>query len=253
MRGGGDGREGEGQQRMRLTPFQVTVSNLGMQKGPFIKFIADALAEDEKTVAIYVRELLNAGLLTTGARGVNAPHMLPLDAARVVTALLATDRPSQAVEMVKRYGAMRAKADDASGYLAQLLADNPTLEQVMVRVIAFDPDETSDIPDIEVRRWDKSVVVTAAGSKAIFHDAKSAEDLKERRGKLVSCGMMPAGLLGLAADMWVDRFRGTDRSGLPLDLLHPWNSNLPEPDRRERYAYIKEFVRNRDVDWLKGA
>lgn len=239
--------------RIRLTHPLITVSRLGMQKGPFIKFIADALAEDEKTVAIYVRELLNAGLLTTGARGVNAPHMLPLDAGRVITALLATDKPSQAVEVVQRYGAMRAKADDASGYLAHLLADNPTFEQVMVRIIAFDPDEPSDTPDIEVRRWDKSVVVTAAGSKAIFRDAKSDDDLKERRGKLVSCGMMPAGLLRLAADMWADRFRGTDRSGLPLDLLHPWNDNLPEPDRSERYAHIKEFVRNRDVDWLKGA
>lgn len=238
---------------MRLTLPQNTVSRLDMQKGPFIKFIADALAEDEKTVAIYVRELLNAGLLTTGARGVNAPHMLPLDAARVILALLATDRPSQAVDAVKRYGAMRANADQASGDMAALLADNPTFEQVLVRILAYEPGEGPETPDIEVRRWDKSVAVTSGGSKVIFRDTLSTEDRRERRGKLVSCGMMPAGLLRLSVDMWADRFRGVDRSGLPLDPTHPWNENLPEPERRERYAHIKEFIRKRDADWRKGA
>lgn len=238
---------------MRLTPPQITVSRLGMQKGPFIKFIADALAEDEKTVAIYVRELLNAGLLTTGARGVNAPHMLPLDAARVILALLATDRPSQAVASVKRYGAMRAKADEASGYLAHLLADNPTLEQVMVRVIAVEPDEWHDTPDIEVRRWDKSVVVKIGEAKAIFRDTLSDDDRKQRRGKLVSCGMMPAGLLRLSVDMWADRFRGME--GLPLDTLQlvVMEASLAEPEKRERYAQARQFVRERDADWRKGA
>lgn len=238
---------------MKLTQFKITASHLGMQKGPFIKFIADALAEDEKTVAIYVRELLNAGLLTTGARGVNAPHMLPLDAARVVTALLATDRPSQAVEMVKRYGVMQAKLDGLSDDLAGLLADNPTLEQVLVRIIAAEPGEVPTTPEIEVRRWDKSVVIEAGGSKAVFRDTLSAEDRRERRGKLVSCGMMPAGLLRLSVDLWADRFRGICPDGYPLSLTHSWNDQLPEPARSERYAFIRDYVRRRDNDWRKGA
>lgn len=238
---------------MTLTRIQITFNTLDMQKGPFIKFIAEALAEDAKSVAIYVRELLDAGLLTTGARGVNAPHMLPLDAARVILALLATDRPSQAVAMVKRYGAMRAKLDGLSGDLADLLADNPTLEQVLIRIIAAEPGEVPETPYIEVRRWDKSVVIEAGGSKAIFRDTLSAEDRRERRGKLVSCGMMPAALMEFSVTLWADRFRGVDRSGLPLDLHHSWNTDLPEPTRTERYDFIREYVRKRGVDWRKGA
>lgn len=240
--------------KLRLTLRQITFSHLGMQKGPFIKFIADALAEDERTVAIYVRELLNAGLLTTGARGVNAPHMIPLDVSRVSLAVLATDRPSQAVPMVKRYGAMRAVTDNLTGDLSGLLADNPTLEQVLVRIIAAEPEEAIlPTPDIEVRRWDKSVVVKMGEAKAIFRDTLSDEDRKERRGKLVSCGMMPAGLLRLSVDFWADRFRGNCPDGIPLSLVDPCNDTLPEPARSERYAFIQNYVRSRDADWRKGA
>lgn len=238
---------------MTLTRIQITFNTLDMQKGPFIKFIAEALAEDAKSVAIYVRELLDAGLLTTGARGVNAPHMLPLDAARVILALLATDRPSQAVAMVKRYGAMRAKLDGLSGGLADLLADNPTLEQVLIRIIAAEPGEVPETPYIEVRRWDKSVVIEAGGSKTIFRDTLTTEDRRERHGKLVSCGMMPAGMLRLSVDLWADRFRGACPDGYPLSLSHSWNDQLPEPARSERYDFIQEYVRKRDVDWRKGA
>ena len=238
---------------MLLTHAYLTVSFIDMQIGPFTTLIADTLAEDEKTVAIYLRELRVAGLLTTGARGVNAPHMLPLDAARVILALLATDRPSQAVAMVNRYGAMRASRDGLSGDLADLLADNPTLEQVLIRIIAAEPGEVPTAPYIEVRRWDKSMLIEVGGSKAIFRDTLSTEDRRERRGKLVSCGLMPAALMEFSVTLWADRFRGVDRSGLPLDLHHAWNIDLPEPTRTERYDYMREYVRKRDVDWRKGA
>lgn len=69
--------------------------------------IARTLTQTPGSVKLYVRELREAGLLTTGARGVNAPHMTTLDAARLVIALLATDKPSECVERVKRFGQLK--------------------------------------------------------------------------------------------------------------------------------------------------
>lgn len=75
-----------------------------MKQGPFLQTIASALTQPFGSVKLYARELREAGLLTTGARGVNAPHMTPLDAARLVLAILATDKPSECVERVRRFG-----------------------------------------------------------------------------------------------------------------------------------------------------
>jgi len=69
--------------------------------------MADAFGKPHKTMVTYTRFMKQAGLLTTGARGVNAPHMTPLDAARVTIALLASDTPGQVVDRVKRFGSIR--------------------------------------------------------------------------------------------------------------------------------------------------
>jgi len=68
--------------------------------------MARAFGVPHKTMITYTRFLKEAGLLTTGARGVNAPHMTALDASRVTIALLASDAPGQAVERVKRFGSI---------------------------------------------------------------------------------------------------------------------------------------------------
>jgi hypothetical protein len=75
-----------------------------MKSAAFIDAMAHAFDVPHKTMVTYTRFLKEAGLLTSGARGVNAPDMTPLDAARVTIALLATDTPGQAVERVKRFG-----------------------------------------------------------------------------------------------------------------------------------------------------
>lgn len=80
-----------------------------MKSGPFLSMIADTFSVEGKTVTVYARALKEAGLLTTGARGVNAPDMTPLDAARMTIALLACDGPSQAVDRVRRFGQLRHK------------------------------------------------------------------------------------------------------------------------------------------------
>ena len=75
-----------------------------MKSAAFIDAMAHVLGVPHKTMVTYTRFLKEAGLLTTGARGVNAPHMTPMDAARVTIALLTCDTPSQAVDRVRRFG-----------------------------------------------------------------------------------------------------------------------------------------------------
>lgn len=59
----------------------------------------------------YARRLREAGLLSTGARGVNAPEMTPLDAARFLIAVLTTPSPAQCVERVRRFGQIKYSPD----------------------------------------------------------------------------------------------------------------------------------------------
>ncbi|MEL7690528.1 hypothetical protein [Citromicrobium bathyomarinum] len=77
-----------------------------MKSAEFNRVMAESLGLPLKTVTTYTRFLKEAGLLTTGARGVNAPDMTPMDAARTLIAVLASDGPSQAVERVRRFGPM---------------------------------------------------------------------------------------------------------------------------------------------------
>lgn len=78
-----------------------------MKSAAFNDLIAQVYTTPVQTVTVYTRLLKEAGLMTTGARGRNAPEATPLDAARLTIAMLATDRPSQCVERVRRFGQIR--------------------------------------------------------------------------------------------------------------------------------------------------
>lgn len=82
--------------------------------------------------------------MTSGARGVNAPDVTPLDAARITLALLSTDKPSRAVEMVRRVGGLtfnrtypqtpddlagREHAERAEDFLAELFGGGPAVSR----------------------------------------------------------------------------------------------------------------------------
>lgn len=62
---------------------------------------------------MYARELINNGMFSTGARGVNAPHMTNKDLANMLLALLVTNRPAHAPELVRYFGDMQLIAPDA--------------------------------------------------------------------------------------------------------------------------------------------
>ena len=68
-----------------------------MRIGPFIHLISTTYGLPESSVAFVARVMREAGWLTTGARGVNAPEMTATDAARLTLALLSGQPPGTAV------------------------------------------------------------------------------------------------------------------------------------------------------------
>lgn len=113
-----------------------------MKSASFINAMAHVFNVPHKTMVTYDRFLKEGGLLTTGARGVNAPHMTPLDAARVAIALLSTDAPGQAVERVKRFGALPYSPDFTKVWpwyenIGQAEFDRTFEGQTLEEVVAF--------------------------------------------------------------------------------------------------------------------
>jgi hypothetical protein len=66
--------------------------------GPFISLLSETYGLHEPTVAAVARVMREAGWLTTGARGVYAPEMTHVDAARLTLALLSGEPPGKVVE-----------------------------------------------------------------------------------------------------------------------------------------------------------
>ena len=66
--------------------------------GPFISLLSETYGLHESSVAAVARVMREAGWLTSGARGINAPEMTSLDAARLTLALLSGQPPGKVVE-----------------------------------------------------------------------------------------------------------------------------------------------------------
>jgi hypothetical protein len=111
-----------------------------MKSSAFIKIVAEAYKVEEKTVTLYARFMKEAGLVTSGARGVNAPHMHPRDAVRLTIALLATGTAAHAVEMYRRFAGMAYLPDRSKGpHPVSLGIDKgATLESVLLHMFTAD-------------------------------------------------------------------------------------------------------------------
>jgi hypothetical protein len=82
----------------------LTDGLIGMLIGEMVSRYASILGSAEATVSKVAQLLRKDGLLSTGARGVNAPRMSTLDGARLLIALLATDRPASSPSAVRTFG-----------------------------------------------------------------------------------------------------------------------------------------------------
>lgn len=87
--------------------------------GPFISLLSETYGLPESSVAAVARVMREAGWLTTGARGVNAPEMTFVDAARLTLALLSGQPPSKVVEEFEFLRCLEATSPPpASGFTA---------------------------------------------------------------------------------------------------------------------------------------
>src|SRR5271169_6164245 len=74
-----------------------------MTPGQLVKAVSIALVVPEETVVQHDRNLVVAGLRTTGARGINAPPVTYRDAARLFVATLASIRTKDSVGAVRAF------------------------------------------------------------------------------------------------------------------------------------------------------
>jgi hypothetical protein len=76
--------------------------------------LSDATGVPLATIVDLDRKLVKAGLRTKGGRGFNAPQMKPLDAARLLTAVLASPQSNEAASSVERYMQTRVDKERSS-------------------------------------------------------------------------------------------------------------------------------------------
>ena len=120
-----------------------------MKSGSFIKLIASTYGLPEKSVFVVARALRenDKRYLTTGARGINAPDMTLVDAARLTLALLTGEAPSKVVEEYEFMRTLHTAAKYShAGLLGSCnLADDHSLEDVIIALfqVTADPEITS--------------------------------------------------------------------------------------------------------------
>lgn len=151
-----------------------------MKAGPFNHLIAKVYGVDVATVTKFARLLKEGGLMTTGIRGVNAPDLIPLDAARLTVALLATDKPSRAVEMVTRFGAMTANESLSEGDRPSWWPKgfNPAFEDVLAEVMSGQTRATHDFQSAEIRATQGHCILHTRRGKVFFDGEALSEDTK---------------------------------------------------------------------------
>lgn len=232
-----------------------------MQSRAFIYVISQAYRVEIATIEVYARAMKEAGLLASGARGVNAPHMTPADAARMTIALLATDSPARAPEMVRRFGTIPFRPDrtDRSwGPYPEALniTDGTTLEAAVTRLFASDLGVFDAAPYLEIQENARSAKIELGSGVLFFQDAQRAPEQRDadradlfgiRRSRgLASVELMAVHVWfylerrdGLT---WEEHFSGRDENGIPRDPAHPENAKLPPAEREKRLRDGREYL-----------
>jgi hypothetical protein len=98
----------------------------------FAKQLAAYLGLEEPYVVGVARYLREDGLLTQGARGRNAPEATPLDAARLLIALLCGGKANRATNTVRLFGSF-----EASDFAGSQFSEAANFENALARAIEF--------------------------------------------------------------------------------------------------------------------
>lgn len=199
-----------------------------MKSAAFHFEVKDAYRVDGRTLNLILRNLKEAGLITTGGRGRHAPHMQPIDAARITIALLATDKPARAVDRLERFRNLTFQPSESKGPFPSALGieEGATLEQVLTNLFSADLETDNPFngsPYVEVNENARRATIefSNAGAKcgAVFRDTQRTDDQKEYdRGELFgirqSRGLASAELMRLYIPFYCER-----RDGKPWEEM----------------------------------
>ncbi|MDK3019835.1 hypothetical protein [Pseudodonghicola flavimaris] len=118
-----------------------------------------------------LRLLKAAGLMSTGARGVNAPDMTPRDAARLTIALLASSKVVHVVEATKKFCALTVNHSYSEGMVPSFAKDGEqaeTLEDVLTEYFSMQGTIISELSSLEVRHNEEQAVMEFFNGRALF-------------------------------------------------------------------------------------
>lgn len=252
-----------------------------MKAAEFNETMARTFDVPLKTIGTYTRFLKEAGLLTTGARGVNAPHMTPMDAAHVTIALLSCDAPGQAVERVKRFGSIPYSPTfdkDWPWYenIGQEGFDATFQGETLEGVLAYLFGRVSALGIARAATWfeshnfhlrinDFNVLAELVSWK--LKDGKPVGEIvapfkgdpwdNSEYPKITGQIQNTREILGLkffeiGAALYNHagpdgRYRGSDSDGNPLDPEHRWNRDLPLTERKRRLVEIEKHIAAREA------
>lgn len=179
-----------------------------MKSAQFIKTVAKAYRVNEKSLVHSARLLKEAGLLTTGPRGVNAPDMTAMDAARLTIALLVTDKPTKAVEAVRKFGSLTANrkyGDDRVPILSELEkgdVDGPTYERALADIFSLEDHAWGNVTGIEISIEDEQAIIRCSDHLVVFdgtaEEVKRTWDSDQNRGICTVRKIELAGLMDVA-------------------------------------------------------
>jgi hypothetical protein len=153
-----------------------------LTSGALVRVVAAATETPEPTAAQFMRSLREAGLITTGARGVNAARMTFLDASRFLIALVVTDRPTKAAQAVLDFGQLQIGdfiVDESVGHSGdERLERGALLETVIARILAGYADGSQEACNVQFTMDKLQVVLWAKEGGYVFHQAQLLEELK---------------------------------------------------------------------------
>lgn len=193
--------------------------------GEMVKKLADVLHLPEPTVTNYDRMLVTAGLRSMKGRGRGAAKVTSRDAARLLTAVLASEHVKDAADSVRRYEETRPARDASSKglYAALGLAEFKKLG-----------GDHSFVQGIEA-------LIDAAASGAIAEmSARESKRLKVRKGAvapIIEVSAMTPATVGEIRIAGFEERTASVRYSTPT----PWDKRGSKPERSELDAWAQKL------------
>jgi hypothetical protein len=182
-----------------------------MKHKAFTEIVAHSCRVPQKTVALFARNLKEAGLLTSGARGVNAPEMTVLDLTRMVISLCTTDRPSEATSLTNRYCIAECPEDVAItlGDHEVLFLKGFSLEAILSGMLSGDAMTLLRLhPELTIDWNNRTATLCINGQNIHFKAADLSTDEDDGRGIITTRGIGGTDFAQMALPFYLEREDG---------------------------------------------